>query len=165
MIRLVADEMADEMAVALQSQSEAIPGTSGCRPVIGEAATAIACWTGVKERPSSVKALEKALFPLRLSDLAPEQVSAKRSEADSLLLWTGGRTDLDLHGDAPNRALHALRYGSLAALSDMLNAVDGVLRDGASRARMLEEFRRPPDAVVFSARTAPGAVLPVWMFP
>lgn len=165
MIRLVADEMAGELAVALHSQSVATPGTSGCRPVIGQAAAAIACWTGVKERPLSVKALEKALFPLPLSALTPEQVSAKRSAADSLLLWTAGRTDLDLRGDAPNRALYALRYGGLAALSEMHFAVNEATRDSAGQSKHLEEFRRPPDAVVFSASTAPGAVLPVWMFP
>jgi hypothetical protein len=119
----------------------------------------------VKERPLSVKALEKAVFPLRLGDLTPEQVSARRSETDSLLLWTAGRTDLDLHGDAPSRALNALRYGSLTAGSDMLNAVDGVMRDSGGRSSLLEELRRPPDAVAFRSSTVPGAVLPVWMFP
>ena len=47
----------------------------------------------------------------------------------------------------------------------MLNAVAGVERDGASRAPLLEELRRPPDVVAFSARTTPGAVVPVWTFP
>lgn len=165
LIRLVADELADELAVTLQAQSEATPGTSGCRPVIGEAATAIACWTGVKERPSSVKGLLGAVFPLHLGDLAPEHVRAKSTEAQALAVWTAGRTDLDLLGDAPNRALHALRFGSTAVFSEMLNAVASVERDGASRATLLEELRRPPDVVAFSARTTPGAVVPVWPFP